>query len=302
MPGEQQDSNVPVSGSTVPDLTKPENALELTRCYVCQTTEGDLWAEENGYKAVKCSGCGLVYVNPRPCLKSITVAHQTGQHRTDAEDLTIRTRFSFNKVNDSVAMIHRMFSAARRHDVSAWLDVGAGNGELLHAVRKVFGQGTRIEGIEPNRLKRQQAREHGIHLVDGSPSDLSGGFDVVSMINVFSHLPDPRSFLAEVRDQLRPRGSLLIVTGNGGDLESRSDYPGPLDLPDHLSFIGVQGLTRLMATLGFDAGEVVTTRVDTVKRCLNLALALARGPRRTGLRLPYTSPFRSVAIRFDRSD
>lgn len=276
------------------------NELEATRCYVCNTQEGSLWAEENGYRAVKCRGCGLVYVNPRPPLESITTAQQTGQHRTDAEDLTIATRFSFNKVRDSSAMIRRMFPASLLTEGRAWLDVGAGNGELLYAVRAVLGQSTRIEGIEPNRAKRQRAHEHGINLVDGSPSDLSGGFDVVSMINVFSHLPDPPSFLRQVRDQLRPRGSLLIVTGNGGDLKSRSDYPGPLDLPDHLSFIGVQGLIRLMTTLGFEASQVVTTRIDTVKRFVNLALAAK--PRRVGIRLPYTSPFRSIAIRFERTD
>lgn len=301
MQGEQRILNEQNSESTEP-MRKVDamDGLERTRCYVCQAEEGSLWAEENGYRAVKCRGCGLVYVNPRPALQSITTAHQTGQHRTDAEDLSITTRFSFNKVRDSGAMIRRMFPASVLNGEVAWLDVGAGNGELLYAVREVLGQGTRIEGIEPNRAKRQRAHEHGIELVDGSPSDLSGGFDVVSMINVFSHLPDPPSFLNQVRDQLRPRGSLLIVTGNGGDLESRSDYPGPLDLPDHLSFIGVQGLTRLMATLGFGVGQVVTTRVDTVKRCLNLALAAK--PRRVGLRLPYTSPFRSITIRFERAD
>ncbi len=278
------------------------DGLEKTECFVCRGDDGSLWAEENGYRALKCLGCGLVYVNPRPRLESISVAHQTGQHRTDAEDLQVKTRFSLNKVKDSKALLLRMFPAAFWTRCNAWLDVGAGNGELLCAVRELLGPSARTEGIEPNRGKRRCAAEHGVELVDGVPSELSGGFDAVSMINVFSHLPHPPSFLGKVREQLRPRGSLLLVTGNGGDLVDRRHYPGPLDLPDHLSFIGGQGLIRLMSELGFEVGHAESTRIDTVKRCFNLAFSGKRRGRWDRLRVPYTSPFRSLTIRFDRTD
>lgn len=276
------------------------DGLEQTHCYVCDDKQGSLWAEENGYRALKCQGCGLVYVNPRPRLESITVAARTGQHQTDAGELEINTRFSFNKVDDSKAIVRRLFPADVLGRCRAWLDIGAGNGELLYAVKQLMGDGARVEGIEPNRSKRRAALEHGVTLVDGCPSALAGGFDVVSMVNVFSHLPEPRSFLEQVRQQLVPRGSLLLVTGNGGDLANRRDYPGTLDLPDHLSFIGIEGLTRLMLRLGFELGQVETRRIDTVKRCFDQAFK--RGQGFTNFRLPYTSPFRSVAMRFDRRD
>ena len=60
---------------------------------------------------------------------------------------------------------------------------------------------------------------------------------MVSLINVFSHLPDVHGFFAEIATLVRPGGELLVVTGNGADIE-RADYPQALSLPDHVVFGG----------------------------------------------------------------
>jgi 2-polyprenyl-3-methyl-5-hydroxy-6-metoxy-1,4-benzoquinol methylase len=271
--------------------------LESVACPLCGGSQSALWAEENGYNAVKCAGCGLVFVNPRPRLSEISVAHQSGEHRTANQALQVTTRFAPQAVTRFKALLRTLFPDRLRQRPS-WLDIGAGNGELLAAVRESMGPDCRLLGIEPNRHKRQHAAERGISLIDTDVRQLSARFDVISLINVFSHLPEPVEFLRGLEKQLEPRGSLFLVTGNGGDLTHRKHYPGALDLPDHLTFIGKEQLVRLMATLGYQLRQLEESRFDTPGR---IVMHLVRRRWSWGnLRIPYTSPFRSVAYRFDR--
>ena len=57
---------------------------EAIACPLCGATETAPWGAENGWTAVKCRDCGLVYVNPRPFEQEISKANQLGEHRTEA--------------------------------------------------------------------------------------------------------------------------------------------------------------------------------------------------------------------------
>ena len=95
-------------------------------------------------------------------------------------------------------------------------------------------------GVEPAAHKRQFARDKGFE-VWSSIGEAAGDYDVISSINVFSHLPDPAEFFSEQRRLLAKGGRFVIVTGNIGDL-SFADAPRPLSFPDHLVFAGKQSL------------------------------------------------------------
>ncbi len=47
---------------------------EAIPCPLCEKDQYRLFAEENGFRAVKCDFCGLIYVNPRPVVELITEA------------------------------------------------------------------------------------------------------------------------------------------------------------------------------------------------------------------------------------
>ena len=67
----------------------------------------------------------------------------------------------------------------------------------------------------------------------------------VSLINVYSHLPDPAQFLRGLHRIMESNAYLLLVTGNGGDVP-RSEFPGSLYLPDHLSFAGEENIRSVL--------------------------------------------------------
>ncbi len=123
-------------------------------------------------------------------------------------------------------------------------------------------------------------------------SEVHERFDVVSLINVFSHIPDFRDFGAQLRERLNPGGHLFLETGNGGDLERRADYPDRLYLPDHLVFIGVEQMRRLLDDMGFDLVSSRSLTPSPVARLKNVAKTVVDG--RWQLLAALNSPFRTV--------
>ena len=63
--------------------------LQNVPCPLCGGQDGGGWGDENGFSCVKCNGCGLVYVNPRPGDDDISRANEIGEHRTDGETLRV---------------------------------------------------------------------------------------------------------------------------------------------------------------------------------------------------------------------
>ena len=271
-------------------------ALENVPCYYCGGTEGLLWGEEAGYRARKCAECGLVYVSPRPRQDDIAEAARTGEHAGERGALSVTGRYRESRARHHRKTIDRMFGDLAGRAGLRWLDIGAGFGELLGAVSSAF-PGAALTGVEPNAAKRQAAQERGLTLTDVPLAALPRrGFDVVSVINVWSHLPDPAEFLGEVHSLLAHEGHVLVETGTGGELDSAESYPDALLLPDHLSFAGERHVVGILERTGFVVELVRRRRVDTISFAAERAAKRALG-RPTRLIVPYRSPFRTICVR-----
>lgn len=178
-------------------------------------------------------------------------------HATERGTLQVVGRFDRRKVRLYRERLVSLFgSDFFRNQCRSWLDIGTGYGELLTAIGEIDGADeTRLAGIEPCEPKRDAATARGLDVRSTPLDDLSEQFDVVSMINVFSHLPDPRSFLRSITRLVAPGGSLVIVTGNGADLPA-SELPRPLDLPDHLVFGGERHLVGFLNEEGYQVSKI----------------------------------------------
>lgn len=225
--------------------------METIACPFCGDLEQEYATSENGYGLVRCKSCRLLFVSPRPGLDTIDEAAKTGMHATERGSLTVVGRFEPKKVRFYRDRVLTLFGqdALIGKDIS-WLDIDAGYGELVKAIGGLVAKPERVVGLEPCVPKQQRARRRGLDVRNCSIGELDTTFDVVSMINVFSHLPDPRGFLGSVARLVSPGGSLMLVTGNGADIPVE-DLPRPLDLPDHLVFAGRVHLEGLLAGAGF---------------------------------------------------
>ena len=280
------------------------HTLEHVPCPYCGSAAYTTWAEENGNVAVQCDACRFVYVNPRPPRDTIDEAAQTGLHETERGALDVVGKLGFRRAK--VRMFRQRLPALFPEDVLRtrpvrWLDVGAGFGELVAAVRSLAHEAAQIEGIEPCRPKVEVARRHGLAVSSRSLQELPAPYDAVSLINVFSHLPDPAGFLTDLKRHLVPGGDLVLVTGNGADM-ARSAYPDPLYLPDHLVFAGQTHVRGLLERLGF---EVVCIQaypqfLPEARPLVLLKNLVKKAQGRPTARVRPEGPFRSLFVRARR--
>lgn len=225
-------------------------------CYNCSSTHYALYATENGCNLVKCDGCGLLYVNPRPSEEEIEEGVQMGAHRGGQRLLESTGHYIAAKV----AIYHKVLTDIYGRELQSrkrtWLDVGCGHGELLVALREISRNNVVAKGVEPNRNKIAAACKKGL---DVSYFDLASHdehYDFISLLNVYSHLSNPADFLRLVAQRLRPNGELLLETGDSANLPA-DEHPRPFLLPDHLSFASEQILLNMLKTAGF---EIISVR------------------------------------------
>jgi len=226
--------------------------MERAQCYNCGSDQHSYYAEENGFVLVKCSGCGLLFVEKPPSNESITQAHRQGVHRgTGALDVT--GHYDAAKVPFYLEVLRDMFGELR--EPRSWLDVGCGHGEFMTAL-EVFGQG-RIQatGSEPNDRKREAARARSLNVSYFDLESHSATYDVISLLNVYSHLPDPPALIASFARLLNPGGELLIETGDTAHF-SAADHFRPFYLPDHLSFASEEIVRGILDRAGYDIVNV----------------------------------------------
>lgn len=266
--------------------------LETVDCPCCGGDRHRFWASENGFAAVKCSDCGTVYIRERPRAEDISAAARDGVHQTDSGVLDQRLHRQGWKVPFYAGIVRRFFAG---ESGLTWLDVGAGNGEFIEAVQRALPD-ARACGIDPMAVKVQRAQQRGVPIAAETLEEVSGSYDVISIINVFSHIPDFQHFGGLIRARLKPGGSLFVETGNGGDLPSRADYPGELLLPDHLVFSGIEQMKATLGKLGFGRIEHYSRRID---HPLWAAKQMVKGALRGRPRLvvPWTRKFRTVFYR-----
>ncbi|MBX3497327.1 MAG: class I SAM-dependent methyltransferase [Parvibaculum sp.] len=194
-----------------------------------------------------------MYVENSPALEEINAAHKQGLHRGETT-LDSTGKRSEWKVKYYSGILENIYGPTLDKKI-AWLDVGCGHGEFLEALRAFWPDLQTLVGSEPNVRKQESAKSRGLDVEFIDLSAEKRKFDVVSFLNVYSHLPNPRIFLDEVRSVLNPGGEILLQTGDVAHLE-KQDMFRPYSLPDHLSFANESLVRELLRQQGFEVISV----------------------------------------------
>jgi SAM-dependent methyltransferase len=271
--------------------------LEVIHCPCCAAHENMVWAEEIGFKVVRCLGCGLLYVNPRPKLSDIDSAVRTGEHSLKTGMLNVRSRRIPKKVGHYKRVFADVFSDIWKSGRPIlWVDVGSGYGETLEAVAALASPGSTLVGVEPMKHKAEVARKAGLTIVNSYLEPGQFKADIISTVDIFSHVPEFHSLLKVVASNLAPGGEVFIESGNLADLKSRSEFPGELGLPDHLVFAGEEQLTRYLNDAGFAVVDIKRERIDGIENFVKNLVKRVIG-RPSALGVPYTSRYRQIRFR-----
>ncbi len=96
-------------------------------------------------------------------------------------------------------------------------DVGCGAGSFLDLVK---GYAKTTIAIEPNRSFQQETKSKGHHAYSyckDALNDWEGKVDLAISFAVIEHLDNPLAFLKEIKQLLKPNGTLLLSTPNYND-------------------------------------------------------------------------------------
>ena len=232
-------------------------------------------------------------------MPEISEAAKTGLHPTQHGLQSMIESYKRNTSNVYRLRISELFTNEELcKPAMRWLDIGAGFGQLVAALRHLLPADAVIEGLEPSERKRLVASRHGLRLHNGTLDEFAGGsYDVVSMCNVLSHLPDPGRSIAQIRALLRPGGHLVLLTGNLADCKYEDCF-GSLNLPDHLVFVGKKTLNRLLTEAGFEIEilreyKVFFPESETARLIKNMVKRLLGRQ----LRRKNVGPFRDLLVK-----
>lgn len=208
---------------------------------------------------MRCPGCGLEWQRPFPSEEELRALY--------GADYFVRWGIdagpeAFARVRAMKEASYRAFlrAIARHRPSGAWLDVGCALGFL---VRVASDAGYAAYGLDRNAEAVARARAELGDRVRAAPlgPDAFPGvrFDVISLIDVIEHVPDPADLLASVRSVLAPDGVLAAVLPNAGSLVRRLlGGRWPHYAPEHLYQWTPGAMRRFLAQHGFRTLELRT--------------------------------------------
>jgi SAM-dependent methyltransferase len=196
-----------------------------------------------------CGGCGTVqkrldeswFRSVADIYGSYIMYGQSGGFEQSVFDQASGTQLS-----RSARLIQKLLCSNNVSESGRLLDVGCGNGAFLQAFNasrpKWLLAGSELDSKNKDTVEKLPMVEK---LYSGSIDNISGTFDVVSLIHVLEHIINPLALLRSLHTKLRVGGLLFI--------ESPSFEQNPFDLliADHCTHFSIHTLSRLVESAGF---------------------------------------------------
>lgn len=237
-----------------------DERMETISCPLCGSSGWQHFLTCDGFGFVRCRDCATVYQNPRPVFDDVRRRYGPGYFSYELEN----ERNFFGLMRLGLADIHfqdRTRGFGNGAGVPrTFLDIGCATGMLIESMR---GEGWEVRGVDVCRESAEYGRTHrGVDIFPGTLEEAripDASFGVVHFSHLIEHVPDPRSFLAEVHRILAPGGFAVITTPNIEGFQARlfrKEWRSAI--ADHLVLFSRMTLERLVGESGFDKKQTVT--------------------------------------------
>lgn len=240
--------------STLPEGAPPQN-VEAFRC----TSPG----YGRHHTIVKCQNCGLIYTNPR----------FTGEEILDSY-VAVEDPLYLEERDGRVLTFERHLRPLEKIKAppGKLVDMGAYTGVFVEIAAQ---HGWDAFGVEPSHWAVEQAREHGLHMIEGTLANsglADNSLDVVTMWDVIEHVPNPFGEMQQAQRLLKPGGLLVVHTM---DIDSRfarvmgGRWPWLMEM--HIYYFSRRTLKHMLEKVGF-----TVIRIEPQGRYLRLGYFATR--------------------------
>lgn len=171
-------------------------------CPVCGETKTTALFDKSGGTYVKCQACTMVYTNPvftEDALKTYYRDLDTGQG-----EIVVNESAFYREIYQ-----RGLQAISKYQQKSTLLDLGCSTGFFLDLAK---GAGWTTSGIELGTAEAEVAKQKG-HIVYTEPIEqlkFEQPFDVITLWDVFEHIPDGKAFLRTLGSRLNTGGLVFM--------------------------------------------------------------------------------------------
>lgn len=168
-------------------------------------------------RVVRCKGCSGIYKKPAGNAKPIAEYYRDPRyHELDYWRYEKHAERALRRIRDALV------SVLSRTSGLSLLEVGCGPGQFLQLAQEV---GFDVAGVELNEGNAAEARKRTggatVLCEDFMTASFDRQFDVIAMLDLIEHMPDPRSALRRSHELLKPGGHVVVYTPNHGGITAR---------------------------------------------------------------------------------
>lgn len=212
-------------------------------------------AQEYSFK--KFSPSGLYVLDPRPAEEELSKIYPKNYLPYQFDTLPAFVVHCRNFVQRSkVSALKKLIA----EDASI-LDVGCGNGQLLHLIKKFGSPHWKLTGNDFSEAPREKLEKNNIAFFQGPVQNITSEkkFDLIIMNQVIEHLPDVHSVLTSLSGLLKENGILLIETPSSDGWDAKlfkKRYWGGYHFPRHFYIFNEKNLSSTLNECGFVVKQV----------------------------------------------
>ena len=221
-----------------------ENVFEANapRCPICKRKTRYVFTSKHDRAIFQCQNtyCGHFFTPARHntqgvCLRSEDLERESDNALALYEERNLRLLELFLKYT------------GHAEKKMAFLDFGAGNAHISRTFKTALRDTCTVYCFEENKECKGLYEKYGLVQIAGL-EDLPEKMDIVYLIEVIEHIPDPIAMLRAFQAVLQEKGTLFLSTPEGHIAESCTNA---YDTPSHLHFFTGRSLNIALKAAGF---------------------------------------------------
>ena len=192
-------------------LSKETNKFS---CPICFSNNNKKIVEIYAFNYVQCQKCTHVYIDQIPSLEIINSFYRkknSAINKSPGDDLINTDDFHSRVKNICIPKIEFVLQSIKKQNPK-WVDIGCGIGDLVYAANELNCDaiGYDVDEREINHGNKFGSNIALKEITSENASSLIGDADVVSLISVLEHIPNPAKLLKNISNNIKPTAKIVI--------------------------------------------------------------------------------------------